>query len=279
MSERQRNADQETNVETWRTLQSVCIVEPSRMQALMLRDALKKSGVSSIEVHDRGTKVMSEQSPPADVVVTSMHVPDMSGIELIKKLRDDHRFDESMLILNSSDSTIDELIEAGRTGPLALVSKKTKPDELLRAVHACTFLDVPAASFDTTIDPLRLRVLIVSDSGQIPERIVELIRTLGLLDVETATPPNRSAADGPKGHFHLAILLRAAGDTAADAKLYTGLLKSVSEFPTAHVTATTAVQIDGDRVTLCAVSSGGFTAITHCPLDETRLNRLLQITA
>ncbi len=269
----------ETGIEPWRPLQSVCIVEPSKMQALVLRDALKKSGVASIAIHDRALGAISDASPAADVFVTAMHIPDSTGIDLIKQLRHDLRFTRSMLILNSSDSTIEDLIEAGNTGALAIVSKKTQAEDLLRAVHVCTFLNIPAAPFHTAIDPMLLRVLIVSDSGQIPERMAELIRTVGLLDVQVSAPRDLGSANGPAGRFNLAILIRAAGDAVNDAQVYASLLTEVSQSPAAEVTTTAALQIDGERMTLRAVSRGGFTAITRCPLDETRLTRLLQITS
>jgi serine/threonine protein kinase len=271
--------NRKANVETWRTLQSVCIVEPSKVQALMLRDALKKSGVLSIAVHDRALKALGDQSPPADVVVTAMHVPDMSGIDLIKQLREDQRFEQSMLIMNSSDSTIDDLVDAGKSGVLALVSKKSKPDDVLRAVHACTLLNLPAAPFNTSIDPMLLRVLVVSDSGQIPARMVELIHTVGLLDVEITAPMDLASANGPTGRFDLAIHLRSARDAANDTKIYAGLLRQSSALPAVDMTATAVVQIDGGRATLRAVARDGFTAVTRCPLDGARLTRVLQITS
>ncbi|TWU04137.1 Serine/threonine-protein kinase PknB [Symmachiella macrocystis] len=265
-------------IEEWRTLESVCIIEPSKIQALMLRDALAKSGISSIRVHDRAAEATSDPSLVPDVVVTSMHVPDLSGVDMIKKLRTDQRLQQSMLVLNSSDSTVDELIDAGKTGALALVSKKTKPDDILRAVHACTFLNAPKMSFDVPIDPLSLRVLIVGDGDQIPYSMAELIRSVGLLDVEITTLVDLGTEKGPVGKFDLAILLRTAGDATGDTKLYAGRLLRVSEAKTIEVKATAAVQVDGHQMTLRALSCRSFTAVTRCLLDDIRLTRILQIT-
>jgi serine/threonine protein kinase len=265
--------------EEWRTFESVCIIEPSKMQALMLRDFLTKAGVTSIDVNELADTAIGPRSQArvADVVVTSMHVPDMSGVEIIKQLRSDRQFDQSMLVLNSSDSTVDDLIDAGQSGALALVSKKTKPEEILRAVHACSFLNARSASFDAPIDPLSLRVLFVGDDEQIPDSVADLIRRVGLLDIESTTHIKLATGTGPNGRFDLAIVLRTAGRSVGDTKLFAGLLPAIESANQIDVGATAAVQIDGDSITLRALAHGGFTAVTTCPLDETRLTRILQI--
>ncbi len=262
--------------ETYRPLKSIVIVEPSKMQSLMLQDKLKKAGVDSVQVFRQASEALQqiEKNAP-DVVITAMQLPDIQGIELISQLRKKTLFRQTMFALNSSDSTMEELIEAGQSGTLALVSKKTKPDEILHTIHASTFYAIPQGPLSATIDPSSMRFSIIYDADRIPDTVASLIRRLGLIDLQITTFEDLAAGSNPSGTIDLTLILRTAGDAVKDTRLYTDLLAKV-KFDTQTVIA---VQVDGEDLTLRAVQSGGFITATRCPLDDARLIRVLQISS
>ena len=262
---------------TWRDLHRVYICEPSRMQAMMLRDTLTRSGIPDVQIQDSVADILDEETAAADMVVTAMHLPESTGTELINGLRTQTRYDQSLLVLNSSDSQLDEIVSTTGTRPLALVSKKTKPDELLRAVHACTFFNVAHSPFDTPIDPLAMRVLIITDTDSISADLSDLIRGVGLLDIQIASASALTSKADLSGTYDLTLHVRTAGTSEGDTRLYCSMMAQLRDLPTADSTAVAAVQIDGARAILRGVVRGGFQSVCHCPLDERRLTRLLQV--
>jgi len=268
-----QNAGSNLAPQQYRSLKSIAIVEPSKMQALVQQKAFAASGIGQVAVcaNTAAAKTALADDRP-DVLITVMELSDGRGDQLLAEQRADAGPD-MMLVLNSSDATIDDLVNAGLTGPLALVSKKTKPDEILRSVHACTFLNVADGPLTETIDPTASRFLIVCDSDRIPDCIAEQVRRMSLLDVQVTTFDALAGGFVPDGTIDLAIAVRTAGDAEGDTSVYTSLSGRIK----IDAQAVAAVQVDGDRVTLRAIRRGGFAAITGCPLDDARLTRLVQV--
>lgn len=258
-----------------RPLKTVVAVEPSRMQAMMLRDALLKAGASEVAVCSSKADAYARcESDPPELLITAMQLSDGKGVELIRQLREDLDLHDSLLVLNSSDSDIERLLETVQTGPLAVVSKKTKPDDLLRAIHGSTFLDVGSMAPGKELDPSTLQYGFACDSAKIPDSIASLIRQGNLLDVQIATYDELAAGNASFDKMDLVLALRTAGDAVADTRLYTDLLSRVKSEATRLLAA---VQVDGRRLTLRAVQRRGFTAVARCELDVDRIRRLVQL--
>lgn len=258
----------------YRPLESVVLVEPSKMQAMMLRNGLSTAGIAGVDVCSgvADAQTVLESAAP-DVLITAMELRDGRGVDLLSQQRQRADGQHRMLVLNSSDATSDDLVATGLEGPLALVSKKTRPDEIVRAIHACTFLDVTGSPLTGEIDPAGSRVLMMSDSERLPDVLAEQVRRLNLLDLQVLSFDQLASDGPPSGSFDLALVLRTAGDAENDTSLYIARLDRVQ----ADADAVAVLQVDGERVTLRAIRRGGFTAVTYCPLDDIRLTRILQI--
>lgn len=268
------DADQGGTMQTYHPLQSVVIVEPSKMQAMMLERALKNAGASVVSIcgSTADAQLRCADDPP-DLLITAMQLADAKGIDLIQQLREDPTQRDTVLVLNSIDANIGQLVNVGQSGPLAVVSKKTKPDQLLRAIHACTFLDIQNPRGDAVTNATSLRYGFVCDAAKIPDPIAVLIRQANLLDVQVMTFDDLAAGKTISGTVDLLIALRIAGDAADDTWLYTDLLSRVKM----DARTLAAVQVDGHRLTLRAVQRGGFTAVFRCPLNDKRMLRLVQL--
>lgn len=265
--------------EEYRDLTSVSIVSASKMQAMMLRDALTKSGVASITIHERAAQLLEDTGAPADIVFTSMQNADLSGLDLIRQLTSDERCRGTTMVLSSSDTSMDQLVDAGGTAPLALVSKSTRPDEILRGIHAATWFRTSHPVVSASINPLLLRVLIISDADHLPGCVSDLIREAGLLDIEVTSPLSLASGAHGSGKYDLALVLHTAGRSRGDTKLYASMLSQLTEVSSVECGTAASLQIDGDQVYLRAISRGGLTAVCRCPCDHERFGRVLQITS
>ncbi len=257
----------------YRALETVLVVEPSKMQAMVLRDGLTRAGVPVVDIcaGAADARATLETARP-DVIIAAMELRDGRGADLFREQRVGADGKNRMLVLNSSDATIDDVVQDGIDGPLAVVSRKTRPDEIVKLLHACTFLDVPADSLAAPIDPAGSRLLMICDAERLPDVMAEQVRRLQLLDLQITSADRLAAGEELSGTFDLVCVMRTAGDAENDTSLYSARLNRVP----AETQAVAALQVDGERVTLRAVRHGGFTAVTRCPLDDIRFTRLLR---
>ena len=97
-------------------------------------------------------EAIARQTP--DLLITAMQLPDGRGIDLLSELSRQSRLEKTTEVLNSNDSTIDDLIAVGPAACLVLAPKKAKPDEILRVVHAAGPCVLTSSLGAAPIDPL-----------------------------------------------------------------------------------------------------------------------------
>jgi serine/threonine protein kinase len=257
-------------------LQKASIVEPSKMQALMLRDCLNKSGARSVELYDNAQNMFVAATKDTDLVVTSMHLPDLSGVELIRRLHEGQKTPNATYVLNSDDSKIDDLLFDDAAITVAVVSKKARPQQVLRTIYACSRLTLDASAVTRNWDAMSARILVACEETRIPESVTQLIREMGLLDVDVMCPWHPAVAARAHGEYDLAIMVRPDRNNMHSAASYASCLQSFDTL-NASMQITAAIQSHDTTLTLRAVAGRSFRAATRCTFDSDRLDRLLQV--
>ena len=257
-----------------RPLRAAVVAEPSKMQAMMLGNTIRGAGAETVVTCDAISAARSQrEAPSVDLLVTAMVLADGKGSDLIRDLRENPLYAETVLVLHSSDSNIQQLVEIGQNAPLAVMSKKAKPDYLLKALHCCSLLDLGGGLQPPEVDSTSLRLLFVSETTKIPPPIAKLVRRANLLDVQFTSFDELASGKQLSGAFDLAVGVHLAGDATQDAWLYTDLLSRMN----VGARASAALQVDGDRVLLRAVEADSFTAIVRTALNASSVARLLPI--
>ncbi len=252
-----------------RPLSSVLIVEPSKLQASMLKAAFSRAGVGSIQVASSGEDARRAVAGAApDLLITALELPDERGTELLRSLCEQSRLQRSTVILNSSDSTVDDLIASGPASCLILASKKIKTGELLGLANATGPCVVNADPMAAPLDPSTIRVRIEWDSGRIPESLSDLIRELKLLDVEV-TSPSLPASDVTP--VDIVLALREARQSLTGAGFAALALRGAEA---AAIAA--AIEVDSGRLQLRAAGCPGAVAVCNRHLDGRRLLSILR---
>lgn len=76
----------------------ILVVDDDRNAAAALADLLRDEGYTT-EVAHRGNEALSlEKTFHPDLLITDMHMPTMSGVELLSALREDRRFVPAILM-------------------------------------------------------------------------------------------------------------------------------------------------------------------------------------
>ncbi|MFO0871483.1 MAG: response regulator [Pirellulales bacterium] len=155
------------------------VVEESRLQANMIGKVLTEIGMSDIQVCQSGAdclQLLKSYSP--GVLLSSMRLPDMSGLELAARIRDSLRWLKMGIVLMSGDEwTSQRRAAAQRLSRLQLLKKPFDARSLRKAI------DLAAADNARDEQPLNglgdLRVLIVDDSRAARRNVQVTLSELG----------------------------------------------------------------------------------------------------
>ena len=261
-----------TIAEEVKPLRSVAIIEPSKMLAAMMRDAVVRAGATRVDVlssKQEALTAIGRRVP--DLLITAMELSDGRGIDLISVLCHQSSLSRTCVVLNSSDCTVEDLIGAGSAASQILAPKKVRPDDVLRAVHASGPCEIAQGPIAGALDPMSLRLVIMSNFEKTPEKLADLIRQVGLLDVsvlglaDSALIPND---DVPTVVLRLKRMSKGSSDDRGDSKT------SVFLHDSRHLLADVA--IDSQVMYLGAIYRQGVTSSVHRILDAKRLTCLLQ---
>jgi two-component system chemotaxis response regulator CheY len=113
---------------------TLAVVEPSAMQRKLIEAELGKLGIHKILVHDCGQAAFdSMASVTPDLVVSAMYLPDMTGAELVRSMRNNPGLESVPFMLISSETSFDMLDPIRQAGVIAILPKPFHPDDLRRA--------------------------------------------------------------------------------------------------------------------------------------------------
>jgi DNA-binding response OmpR family regulator len=116
----------------------VLIVEDTETCAVTLQIALESlPGIEVLIASSAGAgwKVLEGAALPVAAVITDLHLPGLSGMDLLTRLRGDARFAKIPVLIISGDSDPRLPREAAASGAAALFSKPYSPAEVRRKVE------------------------------------------------------------------------------------------------------------------------------------------------
>lgn len=252
------------------SLATAVIVEPSKLQAAVLKDTLTRSGASEVQlVSDLAAARNCLNGSVPNLVITSMQLPDGRGIDLLRELSERAEFRDTALVLHSADSTLSELDSIGSASCLLLVPRKVPAGQMLGVVHAAGNSRVSEGPLAASVDPAAVRLQIVLETARIPDVLADLIREVGILDVEVTVDTGTIEPVSPPPSLVLVLRRSAATEGGAE---FAAWSRSIPETGPMAV----SVQHDRGRLVLRAVRKSGVVAICQRVLDASQLLCLLQ---
>lgn len=128
-----RRTDRSLRTGSW-LMTSVLVVDDEPDIALICRLALSLAGFD-VEERDTGEGALAylaDRTP--DVVLLDLRLPDLSGWEVLDRLRDDGRLDDLKVVLFSAHAGAAQ--SAVEAGCVAFIAKPFMPDDLVANVTA-----------------------------------------------------------------------------------------------------------------------------------------------
>jgi two-component system chemotaxis response regulator CheY len=159
----------------------VSLVEPSNVQAQIIKNALQESGIDQVTVFDSGTALLESMgSKLPDLILSSLYLPDMTGTELVYTLRDTPFWADLPFILISSETNPYYLDPVRQAGTMAILPKPFSQQQLRMALdNTLDFLNAEPLQADAVDDFADLRVLLVDDSSTARHHVRNILEKLG----------------------------------------------------------------------------------------------------
>ncbi len=165
---------------------NVLLVEHSRLQSRLISGQMAELGVPTIRTAASGAEAweaMLSQCP--DVVVSAMHLPDMTGADLIQRMRNHPVVKEAAFVLISSETDYGLLEPVRQAGTAAILPKPFGLPGLRQALIAAIDFS-PNAVKAHNLQLTGLKVLLVDDSRSARSHVRRVLENLGAEDFTEA---------------------------------------------------------------------------------------------
>lgn len=252
----------------------VLVIEPSRMQRNIIVGNLRSLGVNEIEEFSEAHQALNRmQTLTPDIVMSAMHLPDMTGSELIHEIRKLDGLNDVVFFLISSETLYRYLEPIRQAGAATILPKPFDPKELHKALlSAVEYVGDHNQPNDELAEGFEeLWVLVVDDSKMSRSYLTRVLVSLGVTNY-------REAKDGAEA---LQILKNQRFDlviTDYNMPNIDGLelvqhIRQYTDQPAVPVIVVTSEQ---NQQQLDFFKKQGVTAICPKPLSYHSLKQLLQ---
>lgn len=162
------------------------VIEPSNMQRKLIVAALERQGVTDIEEFEQAQPALERmQTITPDLVLSAMHLSDMTGSDLVHTMRQTERLAEVTFMLVSSETHYRYLEPIRQSGSIAILPKPFKEEDLARALSSTlAYLDAQHEEGDGEFE--FLRVLIVDDSRLSRRYVRQILSSIGVQEIVEA---------------------------------------------------------------------------------------------
>lgn len=182
------------------------LIEPSRTQRLVIVRLLQACGIRFITCLDNGSealRLVNQRQP--DLIVSSMYLPDMTGVELLHALRQsDSSYDMAFLLI-SSETNIRYLEPIRQGGAIAILPKPFSLQQLNAALAASLDYLTPQKGELEHLDIADLRVLLVDDSEFSRKYIQRVLNNIGIEQISWAEDGKQGLEIYHQYYFDLVI--------------------------------------------------------------------------
>jgi len=249
----------------------ILLVEPSTTQQKVISSYLSSLGINNIDVATSGEgalKTMTKVVP--DLVVSSMHLPDITGADLLIKMRSMDELAGLPFLLISSETHYRYLEPVRQAGAIAILPKPFELSQLSSALkNTLDFIDPEALEVDV-MPTEDIRVLLVDDSALARKHIVRVLTNMGVTNITEA----ENGAEGVEilGEVQIDLIVTDYNMPEMDGNEFTHYVREESNQPGVPILMVTS-ETDSSRLAL--VEDAGVSAICDKPFDQDTIRDIL----
>jgi serine/threonine protein kinase len=251
---------------------SVLLVEPSRVQSKVIGGQLQTLGVQRLELAGDGKKSLdSMRSSRPHLVISSLHLPDMTATELVAAMRADEQLRDIPFILISSD-TDEHLLETVRQNhSVSVLAKPFTSDEL--KLTLATVVDMFPNEFVQVGNrgPEHAKVLIADDSVVARRVLRTMLSNLGVRAFTEASNGEQAARLLDSDSYDLVV-------TDYEMPCMDGgeLVKRIRQHPAHRCVPVLMVSSATELASMAGVEEAGVSALCDKSSDPEAIGRIIQ---
>jgi two-component system NtrC family response regulator len=111
----------------------ILLVEDDESLRRVTQAQLERNGYETAAAADALQALEMLQREPRELVISDLNLPDISGLELLRKIRSD--YPETAVVIVTAYGTIETAVEAVKSGAYDYITKPVHPDELKALVN------------------------------------------------------------------------------------------------------------------------------------------------
>lgn len=252
----------------------VLIIEPSRVQRTIIINHLKSFGINNIDEYSDGQsalKAIHLQSP--DIVLSAMHLPDMTGTDVVNEMRQAPKLQDITFFLVSSETHYRYLEPIRQSGAIAILPKPfTRQDlgiALQSTLHYLSDLDAPDESKAESFD--NLKILLVDDSQVARRYLHQILDNLGIQTIIEASDGAQALEVLKQNTFDL--IISDYNMPNIDGREMVEYIRSHGDQPTIPVMMVTSEQ---NQNHLAAIQNAGVSALCSKPLSYDVIKQIIE---
>jgi two-component system chemotaxis response regulator CheY len=249
----------------------VVLVEPSNLQRSIILKNLASFEITEVEEFACGQDAldfMDGQVP--DIVISSMHLPDMTGADIVKNMRAQERLQTTTFLLISSETHYRFLEPIRQAGAIGILPKPFSEKDLGKVLHSTVDY---IGDHETEISDEQfenLNVLIVDDSKVSRVYFKNIMTNLGISNLTEAEDGAQAFELFQQQHFDLVVTDYNMPNV--DGKELLELIRQDEVQSSVPVMMVTSEQ---NEASLAAIESSGVSALLKKPLTYDEIKRII----
>lgn len=249
----------------------VILVEPSHTQQLIIKQFFVDLGITDIHVTETGKETLEYiKTVTPDLIVSSMYLPDMTGVDLVHEIRDKSNSFNFAFLLISSETSIKYLDPIRQAGAIAILPKPFTDKDLDLALSATLdYLNPQQIELDH-LDIDDISVLIVDDSPLSQKYISKILHDVGIEQL-TYADNGKQALDFLNKHY-FDLIVTDYNMPEMDGLQLTTTIRSSSNQKTIPIIMVTS---EKNKSRLAAVKQAGLSAVLDKPFDPKSIRELI----
>lgn len=250
----------------------VFLVEPSHIQQVIISQHLQASGINEVTCLATGSEMLEKlKHAKPDLIISSMYLPDMTGVDLIHAIRKHSESYDMAFLLISSETNIQYLEPIRQAGAIAILPKPFTQQALDTAL--CASLDYlqPQKADLEHLDVEDLRVLLVDDSEFSRKYIQKVLNNIGIEHISCACDGKQALEMFQEHYFDLIVtdFNMPEMDGLQLVEAIRGDAQQVSTVPILMVTS------EQNQNRLAAIANSGVSAVLDKPFEPQSIKRLI----
>jgi len=250
----------------------ILLVEPSRSQRKIITLQFEDLAIINYMEAESGSDALDiiETENP-DLVISAMHLPDMTGRELVLEMRANPSTVDIPFMLISTETSFAELDPIKQAGASAILPKPFQASDLQSALLTTMEWNNPEQINLSEETLEKLCVLVVDDSELARKMIIRTLKKMGMKNFQVACDGKEAMPMIQASVFDL--IITDYNMPKVDGHQLLKFIRTASNQPNVPVLMITT---EGDDSKLEAVQREGVSAIVDKPFDVNTVKQLIE---